>query len=232
MTGLKVGKSTIHRQAIGYEIPATKTKQVVKSLAVDGGNIRVRTPKGKPSIWKNYKAIQVYDDLSFACFQDNQTLETWVNQQPLAQVVNCLGDGHDGIWNIIANIGESYQRREILDWYHLKENLYKVGGSIKRLQRAENHLWYGDIETALAEFSNSKGRKKQLENFRNYLYHHQARIPDYSLYQLLDIPIGSGAVESLIKRINQRVKITGAQWKSENVSQILKLRCTYLNYHS
>jgi len=76
------------------------------------------------------------------------------------------------------------------------------------------------------------GNKKGLENFRNYLKHHQGRIPDYSLYQLLDIPIGSGAVESLIKRINQRVKITGAQWKSENVSQILKLRCTYLNYHS
>jgi len=96
----------------------------------------------------------------------------------------------------------------------------------------ENHLWYGDIELALAEFSDYKGNKKSLDNFRNYLEHHQGRIPDYSLYQLLGIPIGSGAVESLIKRINQRVKITGAQWKSENVSQILKLRCTYLNSHS
>jgi len=26
---------------------------------------------------------------------------------------------------------------EILDWYHLKENLYKVGGSLKRLTQAE-----------------------------------------------------------------------------------------------
>lgn len=112
-----------------------------------------------------------------------------------------------------------------------RENLYKVGSSLKRLKRAETHLWYGDIESALAEFDDSKVKQKQLDNFRNYLYHHQERIPDYSLYQLLYIPIGSGAVESLIKRINQRVKITGDQWKSENISQILKLRCAYLNSH-
>jgi hypothetical protein len=29
---------------------------------------------------------------------------------------------------------------EVLDWYHLKENLYKVGRSLKRLKRAENFL--------------------------------------------------------------------------------------------
>jgi len=158
LTGLKVGKSTIHRQALACEIPVTKTKKGVKSLAVDGGNIRVRTPLGKPSIWKNYKALQIYDDLCFASFQDNKNLETWINQQPLERVVNCLGDGHDGIWNIMVNIGNSNLRREILDWYHLKENIYRVGGSCKRLRRVENHLWYGDIELALAEFSDDNVR--------------------------------------------------------------------------
>ena len=159
-------------------------------------------------------------------------MEKWINKQPLGRVVTCLGDGHDGIWNIMKNVGNVGQRREVLDWYHLKENLYRVGGSIKRLHRAENHLWYGDIVSALAEFDDGKVKQKRLSNFRNYLYHHQCRIPDYSLYQLLSIPIGSGAVESLIKRINQRLKITGAQWKSENVSQMLKLRCAYLNSHN
>jgi hypothetical protein len=35
------------------------------------------------------------------------------------------------------------QRREVLDWYHLMENLHKVGGSIRRLKRVENYLWHG-----------------------------------------------------------------------------------------
>ena len=42
----------------------------------------------------------------------------------------CLG--HDGIWNIYGAIGKATQRREFLDWYHLVENLGKVGGSQQR----------------------------------------------------------------------------------------------------
>jgi hypothetical protein len=36
-----------------------------------------------------------------------------------------LGDGHRGIWNIFAEIGDEKERREILEVYHLTENLYK-----------------------------------------------------------------------------------------------------------
>jgi hypothetical protein len=47
----------------------------------------------------------------------------------------CLGDGHDGVWNSVQEFGtEKSKPLEILDWYHLKENLYQVGGSLKRLQ--------------------------------------------------------------------------------------------------
>ena len=180
LTGLKVSKSTIHRQALGCEIPAPETKKVVTPLAVDGGNIRVRTPLGEPSIWKKYKAIQFYNDVGFACFQNDRILESWINEQPMGRVVNCLGDRHKGIWNLINNIGDRAQRREVLDWYHLQKNLDGIGGSIKRLRRAETHLWHGDIEAALAEFNRCKGKQKRLPNFRSYLYHHQKRIPDYS----------------------------------------------------
>jgi len=52
----------------------------------------------------------------------------------------CIGDGHPGIWNLFQEIGVTEQRQEILDWYHLKENLYKAGGSLKRLKQAESLL--------------------------------------------------------------------------------------------
>lgn len=38
-----------------------------------------------------------------------------------------LGDGHDGVWKLFTEIGSSSTRLEILDWYHLRENPYKVG---------------------------------------------------------------------------------------------------------
>ncbi len=37
------------------------------------------------------------------------------------------------------------------------------------------------------------------------------------------------AIESTIKQIDRRTKISGAQWKIENVPQVLAHRCAYLN---
>lgn len=65
----------------------------------------------------------------------------WVNAQPQSQPLTCLGDGHDGIWNIYQGIGTESQRREILDWFHLVENLGKVCGSQRRLDAVE--AFYG-----------------------------------------------------------------------------------------
>jgi len=42
--------------------------------------------------------------------------------------------------------------------------------------------------------------------------------------------IGSGTVESAVKQIDRRLKISGPQWKPKNVNQILQLRCAYLNW--
>ncbi len=133
-----------------------------------------------------------------AFFQDNESLIKWVNQQSLSRNITCLGDGHDGIWKIIQEIGTSQQRREVLDWYHLKENLYRVAGSLRRLRRVENYLWQGLIAEAIEEFDELKN--KQARNFQEYLRKHQGRIPDYQLYQELGICIGSGSVESWINK--------------------------------
>jgi hypothetical protein len=62
-------------------------------------------------------------------FQENQVIIDWVNNQELALIVTCLGDGHDGIWNIVKEIAIAGERREILDWFHLMENLHKIAES-------------------------------------------------------------------------------------------------------
>jgi hypothetical protein len=53
---------------------------------------------------------------------------------------------------------------------------------------------------------------------------------NYEYYQAQEFSsIGSGAVESAIKQIGRRVQLSAAQWKRENVSQVLAHRCAYLN---
>ena len=140
LTGIRVSAKTqqrlVHRQS--FALPDVEPE--IAELSVDGGKVRLRTPLGLACDWRDYKAIAT-DQAMLANFQNNDQMIDWVNEQRLAEVVICLGDGHDGIWNVISQIATSKQRLEVLDWYHLVENLHKVGGSIKRLNQAETLLW-------------------------------------------------------------------------------------------
>ena len=161
---MKIPHSTQHRLINNYQLPEPKSTSIAQAVSVDGGSVRLRTPKGQKSEWKNYKAIFIHERVGMAFFQDNKALINWVNRQPLSRIVTCLGDGHNGVWNIIKQIGTTQQRREILDWYHLVENLHKVGGSNQRLRRVKSYLWQGLVDDAIAEFDDLK--KKQATNFR------------------------------------------------------------------
>jgi len=118
----------------------------------------------------------------------------------------CLGDGHDGVWNLFREIAPAPERWEILDWYHLKENLYKVGGSLKRLTQAEALLWQGKMRRKpwSTIVNASKAR-----NFEAYLDKHRTRIV-YAYHQAEQLcSIGSGA-SSAVKQIDRRLQISGA----------------------
>lgn len=227
LTGIRVSAKTqqrlVHRQSFDLQL----VEHPIAELSVDGGKVRLRTPLGEECEWKDYKAIAT-DPGMIANFQNNAQLIDWVNEQTHAQPVVCLGDGHDGIWNIISQIATPAKRLEILDWYHLVENLHKVGGSIKRLNQAETLLWQGQVQAAIELFKDCQ--RKQAKNFCEYLRKHQHRIVNYEYFQAEGLySIGSGAVESVIKQIGRRVQLSGAQWKRDNVPQVLAHRCAYLN---
>ncbi len=72
--------------------------------------------------------------------------------------------------------------------------------------------------------------RRQSTNFCNYITKHRNRIVNYQVLSSQNTCfIGSGAVESLVKQIDRRLKISGVQWRRENINQMLKLRCAYLN---
>ena len=227
-TGIYVSANTQQRLVHRSEFKRPTAIEEVQELSVDGGKIRLRTPLGEPCSWRDYKGVCLHEQGTQAFFQDNPALVDWVNHQLLAEIVTCIGDGHDGVWNIISQLGPAQKRREILDWYHLMENLHKVGGSIRRLRKAESLLWRGQVDETQALFVNLT--RKQAQNFCEYLEKHRHRIVNYEYFQSEQIcSIGSGAVESAVKQIDRRTKISGAQWNIENVPQVLAHRCAYLN---
>lgn len=167
LTGVAVSSSTQQRLVHRQHFEPARVETAVDEMSIDGGKVRLRTPLGKACEWRDYKAVNVHPPCGNGCcvdfvnlhgqavnafFQDNDSLVKWVNQQPLAVPLTCLGDSHDGIWNLYAHIGTNEQRREILDWYHLVENLGRVGGSGQRLDRVEALLWRGQVKAAIGQF--------------------------------------------------------------------------------
>ncbi|WP_412973435.1 ISKra4 family transposase [Pseudanabaena sp. PCC 6802] len=228
LMGVQISRSTQQRLVHRHEFSPLEVEESVEELSVDGGRIRLRTPLGQPSEWKDYKAVNLHGQAIFATFQDNIALTDWVNRQPLADMVTCIGDGHDGIWNIIAQISIPDSRYEILDWFHLVENLHKIEATAQLLTGVEAFLWRGNVTAAIAELNHLAS--PQSINFIAYLHKHRHRIPDYWYFQTEQIcSIGSGAVESAVKQIARRIKISGAQWNRDNVPQVLKHRSAYLN---
>ena len=98
---------------------AVSPLKAVSEVSLDGGMVRLVPPPGvkldKP-LWQQYKAVCL-DPMGYraAWFNDNESLVAWVKQQPLTQPVICLGDGHDGIWNLFTQIAPPSQRYEILE---------------------------------------------------------------------------------------------------------------------
>ena len=103
----------------------------------------------------------------------------------MSEPLSCLGDGHPGIWRIVEQFDFPGEKREILDWFHLVENLQKVGGSIQRLKQAESLLWQGKVDETIELISPLK--KKQAENCCRYLETHRQRIINYHYYQQEEI---------------------------------------------
>ena len=135
--------------------------------------------------------------------------------------------------SIVGRLSVSEKQAQILNvqahnrWSPLVENLGKVGGSQQRLDKVEACLWRGDIDGAIEQFND--WRDEQVDKFIAYLNQHRRRIVNYAYYQAEGISIGSGAIESTIKQIGRRIKISGTQWERDNVPQVLKYRCAYLN---
>lgn len=229
LTGLKVGHSTHHRKVNKIDLPLPELKQGLSEVSVDGGKVRLRTEvKGEPSFWQEYKTARLQGIYYGAFFQDNLSLTDWINSQKLSLPFYCLGDGHDGIWNIFAEIGESQHRIEILDWYHLMENLHKIQTNKSTKEQLEAYLWKGQVSEAIKLLKSAQPVGGT--NFLNYLKKHRQRLINYHSFQREQIcSIGSGAVESAVKQISYRIKLTGAQWLRGNVVNILQLRCAYLN---
>ena len=173
-------------------------------------------------------------------------LELYLQQLDLTtadRVVFCA-DGAPCLWKrvpeLMAKLGVS-KWYEALDYTHAKQNLNQIAEMMPRSLSSHRQevfeywkdlLWHGkfdELRSTIEElFRSRKKRTLALKKFDNYFAGNKDRM-NYSIFKEQNLPTGSGAVESAIRRvINLRLKGAGIFWTAEMAEVMLFLRSQFL----
>lgn len=154
-----------------------------------------------------------------------------------------IADGARWIWNLVPKVISSLklssdQFYELVDFYHAVEHLTKVVELQNGWKKLEIKRWVKKhrgllLKGKAGEVINSiqqlvKGRNiKKLRRELNYFIRNRHRM-HYDRISEDGLPIGSGAMESAIRRVvNLRLKSAGTYWLKETAEAMLLLRSYY-----
>jgi hypothetical protein len=172
-------------------------------------------------------------------------LRTYLQRLQITQADQMLfiADGAPWIWKraplLVQALGLAMEQvHELLDFYHAAEHLGKVAAlrkdwSAKARSRWRNQqrrlLLQGQVKQVIAAVRDlCRGRNsKEIRKHRDYLIKNQSRMA-YAKLTALKLPIGSGAIESTVRRVvNLRLKGASIFWCRASAEAILLLRSYY-----
>ncbi len=160
-----------------------------------------------------------------------------------ADTLVVIADGARWIWKRVAELVAHFGLRaeqvyEVVDFYHVVEHLGTVAKARSDWTEASRRDWVktqrqrllkghlGQVLDALTAVCRRK-RSKVLQREYRYFHHNRHRL-NYAKLKANHLPIGSGAVESAIRRVvNLRLKGAGMFWHEETAQEMLMLRSYY-----
>jgi len=161
-----------------------------------------------------------------------------------AESVAFLSDGAPWIWDRLTWVQQKVglpakQAHRILDFCHA---VHHVSLALEQLQlsdearariyhRLRNHLRGGRVHRVLEELRERAARKRRDHEVWREIEYLRKHAPHMAYKALRDagLPMGSGAIESAIRRVvNQRLKGNGITWLEENAEAMLVLRAAAL----
>jgi len=172
-------------------------------------------------------------------FKELLTMYLFKTDVASAEQIIFVCDGAPWIWNIIDELIDEIKLDpqkidKVLDFYHATEHLWAVIDSLPRLSEKQkkrlfkyscHQLKIGNIETLMENLGAKAKQSKRAYKELRYFYGKEDRCR-YDLFLRQNIPIGSGAIESAIRRIvNLRLKGAGMFWLQQNAEAFLYLRC-------
>jgi hypothetical protein len=179
-----------------------------------------------------------------ACFQLVEAYLCHLGVHLASQVI-VIADGGPWIWKRIDAAMERAcipkgKVTQVVDFYHAAQRLHKLAGEMPgwSAQRAttwaakqRHRLRSGRVLDIIADcktLPGADGADKKIDACIDYFEKHQERMAYPSLTRRR-IPMGSGAVESGIRRVvNLRLKGNGIFWRIHNAEHVMHLRAHLL----
>jgi hypothetical protein len=164
-----------------------------------------------------------------------------------ANVVTFAADGAAWIWKrldwIVAQVGlDPCRVVEVLDWCHAVHHVSVALASVpltederkKYYKRLRGLLKAGKSRDVIAELEVlAVGQDEDSSVWREIRYltkHSDAGRLRYNCFRCRGVPMGSGAIESTIRRVlNLRLKGSGIYWTEDNAEAILQLRAAVVS---
>jgi hypothetical protein len=162
-----------------------------------------------------------------------------------AEVVEFIADGAEWIWKrveLLRTLAEIPAAKivEVLDFYHASQYLFETIATCRTMPKAQRQALYKRLRHALRH--QTKGvevvqealqalatpyRGKAIKRALGYLETHAHRM-QYVTLEARKLPIGSGQVESAVRRVvNLRFKAPGSFWTETTVSGLMHLRAAF-----
>jgi hypothetical protein len=238
------------------KIPDKAEKEGILYIMADGSAVNTRQKDEKGSTWKENKLGMVFTSEDLRTRKDGTTQDIqkkeYVSYIGPAQefkkyLFECAvrnGYGRyektvivsDGAaW--IRNMGEELfpDALQILDFYHLAENLYSFGKYLFGGDEKQYVPWAEELVELMRE-SKSEEVLKRLAGYKDrklppgiinpytYIQHNHGKV-DYAEFKRQGYYIGSGPIESANKTVVQkRCKQAGMMWNERNAQYMLTLK--------
>jgi len=240
----------------------TKTKDGVLYIQADGAALNTRTKNNEGSTWRENKLGMVFssDNIRKTVNKKGKIVDKIEKKEYTSYIGKSqefkkylfacavrngygqyketilLSDG--AAW--IRMIGEELfpDAIQILDLFHLCENIYNYAKAVYKNDEAKYKPWAenlvekfknGEKHEAIQEIKAIKNRKlpKGTVNLYTYVINNINKI-DYKEYKEKGYYVGSGAIESGNRVVlHKRLKLAGMRWDDLSAQYLLSLRAKY-----
>jgi len=236
------------------EIEYTREAAETLYIEIDGAAVNTRIEDENGSTWRENKTVMAFSDKHMIKRADDVNIITQKEYIPLIGSSDdfkkyvfdiALRAGYGKVKNVVVIAdGAAWIRNmcmeifpdavQILDLYHLKENIYDYAKYLYGEDKAKYTVWaeiiidkiekQNDIDGALSLIPRKEKMPVGIVNLPVYIENNRDKM-NYKLYKEKNFFVGSGAIESANKIIvQQRLKQAGMRWSVQGAQAMLSLR--------